>query len=139
MKTAILLAALFVAAPALAEDARTEVRDALEKQADAPRTPPTLPEQASDRAREVHETIAFGKKGEAQRAAHRQAEEKGSERAAAARNEAAERAARGAGVSAEKAARAAEKAAAGMARSEEARGNRGAAGDAPANAGVPRK
>src|SRR5207253_3119110 len=118
-------------------DPQRVVRDALEQQAPAPRTPPTLPDSASDRARYVHENIAFGKKGAAERAAHSRsgdtAEQKAAERASDARNDAAERAARGAGASAAKAAKAAEKAAAGLARSEEARGHRGTSNDMPAN------
>jgi hypothetical protein len=56
-----------------ATSARREVLEALESQARLPDARPTLPDQASDRAREVHSTIAFGQKGAAERAAHQAA------------------------------------------------------------------
>jgi hypothetical protein len=53
------------------QDIRAEVRDALEAQASLPDHRPSLPDQASDRAREAHQTTAFGQKGASTRAAHR--------------------------------------------------------------------
>src|SRR5260221_14679772 len=61
---------LFFAAPARADDAKAAVHEALEAQADPPKAPPTLPDQASARAKLVQQTIAHGKKGAAERAAH---------------------------------------------------------------------
>jgi hypothetical protein len=61
--------ALWGFAAVAADDAREKARelmtDALEKQSELPATPPTLPDQASERARTAHETRAFGKTGEA--------------------------------------------------------------------------
>ncbi|HEY8206900.1 MAG TPA: hypothetical protein VIG99_05445 [Myxococcaceae bacterium] len=75
--TALAAAALLFAGRAWAEDARSaaraEVLKALESQARAPDLRPTLPDQASDRAREVQSTISFGQKGAAQRAANQAA------------------------------------------------------------------
>ncbi len=90
--------------PALAEDgadtATQAAHDALADKADVPAKPPTLPSQASDRATFVHENIAFGKKGEAMRAAHSEAENHGTTDADAARADAASHAAQGAAASA---------------------------------------
>jgi len=69
---------------------RAEVMEALESQATLPSRRPTLPDQASDRARTVQSTIAFGQKGSAERAAHRAAETaRGNSATAAARKAAA--------------------------------------------------
>jgi hypothetical protein len=55
------------------EDApRTIVHHALEARAELPDLEPTLPAQASDRARWVHANLAFGKHGAAQKLAHDQ-------------------------------------------------------------------
>jgi hypothetical protein len=87
--TALIATTLLLPAGARAEDARSaaraEVLEALESQAKAPDHQPSLPDQASDRAREVHSTIAFGQKGVAERAAHQaaRAAEKDSATAAA--------------------------------------------------------
>ena len=104
----IWVAALFLPTMALAEDAssggspattargttvREEVKDALESQAKLPKYQPTLPDQASDRAREVHSGIAFGHKAAAERAAHRSAETARSDSATAAARTAANAAA----------------------------------------------
>jgi hypothetical protein len=74
MKGLIPFAAALVlaAAPARAdhESAAGAAHEALEAQAEAPRTPPTLPDSASARAHLVQETIAHGKKGAEERAAH---------------------------------------------------------------------
>jgi len=90
--------------PALAEEgtdtATQAAHDALADKADVPAKPPTLPSQASDRATFVHENIAFGKKGEAMRAAHSEAENHGTADADAARADAASHAAQGAAASA---------------------------------------
>ena len=94
------LAAALIPAHARAEDAtsaRDEIREALESQARLPDVRPTLPDQASDRAREVHATIAFGQKGTAERAAHQAAKAAGDASATAAARKAAEVAADRAG------------------------------------------
>ncbi len=76
--TTLIAAALLLPAGVRAEDVRpaprAEVLEALESQARAPDHRPSLPDQASDRAREVHSTVAFGQKGAAERAAHQAAE-----------------------------------------------------------------
>ena len=104
--------ALLAAMPAFAEDEATEtesdaskqVKDALKGGADAPKTPPTLPDEASDRAKYVHENIAFGKNGQAHRQAAAEASKaakaegaaKANQHAADARSGAATRSTRGA-------------------------------------------
>lgn len=115
MKTTVWVSAiaLLAAVPAFAEDEGTEtesdasrqVKDALKSGADAPKTPPTLPDQASDRARYVLQNIAFGKNGEAHRAAadasksaKDEAQAKASQHAKDARAGAAARAAQGGGA-----------------------------------------
>jgi hypothetical protein len=99
-------AALSLPMTALAEDAspgggraevRAEVTSALESQAALPDRRPTLPDQASDRAREVQSSVAFGQKGAAERAAHRAAEAARSDSATAAARKAAAAAADRAG------------------------------------------
>ncbi len=91
----IAIFALGAAAPAFAEEPEAsapakdpaqvtpqeKVRQALEERVEAPKTPPTLPDQASDRARYVHENIAFGKKGAEMREANAEAKEHGLDRA----------------------------------------------------------
>jgi hypothetical protein len=102
---ASLSAALLIPAGARAEDAtsaapssaRDEVLEALESQAKVPDVRPTLPDQASDRAREVQSTIAFGQKGTAERAAHQAAQAAQNQSATAAARKAAEVAADRAG------------------------------------------
>ncbi len=119
MKTFIALgaAALLAAGAARADD--SDVRhDALAAHADAPSTPPTLPDQASARAKTVQSTIAHGKKGAEERAAH--AGEKAAEDAQGDAN----RSAQGAAASAAKSANADSHAAAGQARAEQARGGK---------------
>jgi hypothetical protein len=61
-----------LAGPARAdhESAAGAAHEALEAQAEPPRAPPTLPDSASARAHLVQETIAHGKKGAEERAAH---------------------------------------------------------------------
>jgi hypothetical protein len=76
-------------------DARALMRQALEAQATMPARPPALPDQASARAVEAHRDTAFGKKGEAERAAHRHAVQDGRADAGGLRAEAANRAAAG--------------------------------------------
>jgi hypothetical protein len=74
--------------PAQADgDVRAVVREALDTKAAPPAQPPRLPDAASDRAREVHATTAFGKKGEAQRAAHEIAGKRAAEHANKARRD----------------------------------------------------
>lgn len=104
MKATIAATALFAAvllpASARAEDptsARSEVLEALESQARLPDARPALPDQASDRAREVQSTIAFGQKGAAERAAHQAAQAAQNDSATAAARKAAETAADRAG------------------------------------------
>jgi hypothetical protein len=55
-----------------AQDTRRELREALEVHArtNTAGRQVTLPDSASDRAREVHDTIAFGKRGAEKRAAN---------------------------------------------------------------------
>lgn len=116
---------LAITARAYADDtdgsAKRAADDALESKADVPAKPPTLPSQASARAKFVHENIAFGVKGEAERAAHSEAHEQGVESAGAAHAEAANRAAHGAAAAAAGSANADSHAAAGQARAGEAR------------------
>jgi hypothetical protein len=75
LMTALLLSAssALAAEPTLPAQANDKAREALAKQATAPTERPVLPDAASDRAVEVHKTIAFGAKGAAMRAAHSQA------------------------------------------------------------------
>ena len=61
---------LFGAKTALAQDARAEMAQALEEQADAHPSAPQLPPSASDRARQALAETAFGQKGAAERKAH---------------------------------------------------------------------
>src|SRR5574340_1013708 len=95
---------LAITARAYADDADASAKraadDALESKADVPAKPPTLPSHASDRAKFVHQNIAFGEKGEAERAAHSEAHEQGAESARAAHADAANRAAHGAAAAA---------------------------------------
>src|SRR3954462_9073090 len=73
MVAALIATALLLPGQARAEDVRSalraEVLEALESQAKVPDRRPSLPDQASDRAREVHSTTAFGQKGAAERGA----------------------------------------------------------------------
>jgi hypothetical protein len=98
------------------EAAKSAAAAALAEKADVPAGPPALPSHAAERATEVHDSIAFGQKGEAIRAAHRQVEQEGNDEGEAARAEAANRAAQGAAASAAGAANADAHAAAGQAR-----------------------
>jgi len=102
----------------------TELAEALESQATLPAVRPPLPDQASDRAREVQSTIAFGQKGSAERAAHRAAEAARSDSATAAARKAAEAAADRAGQKSQAAAteRRAEEVRQGLPPSKPARG-----------------
>ena len=117
MTAALFAAALLLSGGARAEDvrsaARAEVLEALESQARVPDQRPTLPDQASDRAREVQSTIAFGQKGAATRAAHQAAQ--------AAQNDSASAAARKAAATASDRAGQKSQAAAGERRAEEVR------------------
>jgi hypothetical protein len=102
--------------------ARSQVLAALEDGATLPAQAPTLPDSASDRAREVHQTLAFGQKGQAERAAHAHAAQAAAKQA---HEDAANRAARGAAASATRSANANSHAAAGQARAAEARAQHG--------------
>jgi hypothetical protein len=118
---AALLTALLIPGRARADDATSggrtsaqdEVLEALESQAKVPDQRPSLPDQASDRAREVQSTIAFGQKGAAERAAHQAAQ--------AAHNDSATAAARKAAAAAADRASQKSQAAAGERRTEEVR------------------
>ena len=134
---------LLFAAPVRAEDhesAKGAAHEALEAQADAPKTPPALPDQASARAKLVQKTIAHGKKGADERAAHAKSGEADD---AAARHadsdadaDAANKSAQGSAASAAKSANADSHAAAGQARATEARGGT-APGSGPGGKGHP--
>lgn len=120
-------AGLLLAAPALADDSATEVDankavdDALADKATLPATRPTLPETASEQAGNALDTIAFRKKGDAERLAHSQAANHGGDAADDAKADAANRAAQGAAASEAGAANADAHAAAGQARAGVAR------------------
>ncbi|WP_242333567.1 MULTISPECIES: hypothetical protein [Anaeromyxobacter] len=116
------LAGILFARAGLADDVETKdaADGALADKADAPATPPTLPSQASERATYVHENIAFGKQGDAQRAAHAQAQDSARD----ARAHAANAAAHAAAASAAGAASSDAHAAAGQTRAETARTTR---------------
>lgn len=138
--------ALAFAAPVLADDATDATKapdatkaadDALADKADVPAKPPTLPSTASDRATYVHDNIAFGKKGAAERAAHSQADKQGSTDADDAHADAANRAAHGAAASAAAAANGDSHAAAGQARARTARDSRTSTGTPPATTTPP--
>jgi hypothetical protein len=132
MKVLITCAAAFgllLAAPARAADhesAKGAVHEALEAQADAPKTPPTLPDQASARAKLVQKTIAHGKKGAAERAAHAKSGDVDSEAARHADSDtdsdAANKSAQGAAASAARSANSDSHAAAGQAQATKSRG-----------------
>ncbi len=77
------------------DDAKKACHDALADKADMPEKRPTLPSTASERAGFVHDNIAFGKHGEAERAAHRQADKQGGADADDAHSDMANRAAHG--------------------------------------------
>lgn len=56
---------------------RLRLQQATLAQVEQPRTPPALPDRASDRARFAHENVAFGKKGLQMREAVREAGQRG--------------------------------------------------------------
>src|SRR5713226_2834839 len=120
---------LLLAAPARAADhesAKGAAHEALEAQAEAPKTPPTLPDQASAHAKLVQQKIAHGKKGVAERAAHAKSGDVDSEAArhadSDADTDAANKSAQGAAASAAKGANDDSHAAAGQARATKERG-----------------
>src|SRR3954465_6644547 len=124
-----LIVSLLVVAPGLASaqdagspDADEQVRAALEDRAEAPPTPPELPTTASDQARKAHAEIAFGQRGEAMREAHREAKQRGEDRAKLAREEAAQHEHAAAASANAENHRAASEGAASRARANEARG-----------------
>ena len=126
-RTHLLIAAaagFLMAKPVLADEtteAKSDADEALAQKADVPAKPPVLPDQASDRARYVHDNIAFGKKGDAERLAHSKAESQGKSDADDAEHDAANRAAHGAATSAAGAANADTHDKAGRDRSNDAR------------------
>ncbi len=130
-RTMLMLAAaagFAFALPAIADDdadAKNAADAALADKAEIPAKPPTLPSTASDRATYVHDNIAFGKKGEAERLAHSQAEKQGKSDADDEAKDAANRAARGAAASAAGAANADGHSKAGHDRENAARGTQG--------------
>ena len=104
MKSLLLAAVLSsFAAHADATDTRLALRDALEAQAELPADAPALPTQASDRARTVQATIAFGQKGTLERTAHARANDDANSAARHARAEEANRAAQNAADASQKA------------------------------------
>ncbi len=143
-RTVLLLAAaatMALARTALAADdadPTKAVDDALAEKALPPAKPPVLPSTASDHAVSAHDDIAFGKKGEAERTAHSEADKLGQHDATDARADAANRAAQGAAMSAMGSANADAHAAAGMARSEEMR-NHGMPSGSGAGGGMGRR
>lgn len=128
-----LAAALLAGGSARADDAKGTLHDALESQASAPSTPPSLPDEAAARARTVQETVAHGLKGAEERKAHAAP---GDTAADDARSEATAHATEGAAASAAKSANSAAAAAAGQARAAEARGGR-VPGKPPSHPGGP--
>ncbi len=116
---------LLLAAPARAADhesAKGAAHEALEAQAKAPKTPPTLPDEALLRA----QSVDHGKKGAAERAAHSESGEVDSEAArhvgSDTESDAANKSAQGAAASAAKGANADSHDAAGQARDTSKRG-----------------
>jgi hypothetical protein len=124
MALCVLAAALLVPAAGRAAEPENDLHDALDAQASAPATPPSLPDEASARAKVVQDTVAHGKKGAEERNAHAQddAAAHGDAAADAARKDASARAVDGAAASAAKSANADSHAAAGQARAAEAHG-----------------
>jgi hypothetical protein len=96
---------------------------ALSDGADVPATPPELPQHASDQARRALANAAFGKKGEAARKAHAQADQHGADAAIAAHADAADRAAQGSVAAAARSANADSRTAAAQARASAAKAN----------------
>jgi hypothetical protein len=112
------------------ESATGAAHEALADKAEPPATAPTLPKQASEKAQNALDNIAFGKKGRMERAQHAQngdvertkSDTGDRESGDADRDGAAERSAQGAAASAAKNANADGQAAAGQARATSARG-----------------
>jgi hypothetical protein len=140
---------LLMNAPARADDGKSAAHEALEAQAEAPKTPPTLPDSASARAKFVQENIAHGKKGAAEKAAHAKNgdtdsdADKGKDEADrhahvdadTAKDDAANKSAKGAAASAAKSANSDSHAAAGQARATDARGGSTPGSGKPADPG----
>lgn len=118
-----------------AEDPQAALHDALDAQASAPSTPPSLPDEASARAKTVQQTVAH--KHGAGEQAHDAAASHGDEAADAARRDASSRSAEGAAASAAKNANADSHAAAGQARAAEAHGGKVPGGGNPGHPGGP--
>jgi hypothetical protein len=70
IRTILIAIVLLGARTALAQDARADMAQALEDQADAHPTAPQLPVKASARARKALDQTAFEKKGKAERNEH---------------------------------------------------------------------
>src|SRR5260221_13748672 len=120
---------LLFAPPAHAADhesAKGAAHEALEAQAEAPKSPPTLPDEAWARAKFVQQNIAHGKKGAAERAKHAKNGAVDSESARHADSDtdtdSSNKSAQGAAASAAKSANSDSHAAAAQARATDARG-----------------
>jgi hypothetical protein len=111
---------------------------ALNDQADIPATPPQLPLQASDRARDTLANTAFGKKGRAAAQTHSEAEHRANTDARDAHADAADRAAQGSVAAAARSANADSRAAAGQARANSAKAAGGGHRPGPAAAATVR-
>ncbi|HUJ25815.1 MAG TPA: hypothetical protein VLW85_07350 [Myxococcales bacterium] len=118
----------FWAVPTFADDhesATGAAHEALAAQARPPKTPPTLPDQASDRAKYVQQNIAHGKHGAEERAAHAKdgdADSDAAHHADGDSDDSSNKSAQGAAASAAKSANSDSHAAAGQARATENHG-----------------
>ena len=123
LKTFYALVAFLLPTTARAQDFKEALHDALDAQATAPSVPPTLPDEASARAKFVQQNIAHGENGEKERAEHarKSAAAAASHTDSAADISSAARSAQAAAASAAKSADADSHAAAGQARATEAR------------------
>ena len=136
--TALGLLANFPARAADHESAAGAAHEALEAQATAPKTPPTLPDQASARAKLVQQSIAHGKKGAEEKAKHAHSGDADSDAARHAdgdSDDSASKSAQGAAASAAKSANSDSHAAAGQARATDARGGNPPGTGKPPNKG----
>src|SRR5262245_51733372 len=107
--------------PSAAQPGKAAAHAALEQGAALPATAPQLPLHASEQARRALADTAFGKKGDAMRRAHSQAEDHANDDARSAHVDAANRAAQGAAAAAARNANADSRAAAGQARATAAK------------------
>ncbi|HEX9578729.1 MAG TPA: hypothetical protein VF993_13315 [Myxococcales bacterium] len=146
---------LLINRPARADEGKSAAHEALETQADAPKTPPTLPASASDNARFVQANIAHGKNGAAEKAEAQakkgthdnesdaetdkttdEADKHAKGDADTAKDDAANKSAKGAAASAAKSANSDSHAAAGQARATDARGGSTPGSGKPADPGA---